>query len=462
MRRKTCHIYILILLVVMILFSSCALKTIRRPIGLTPQANAGETSGTETTAASEMTSTPTPKPTSTPKPSGTPSPTPTPEVSPTPKPSPTPSPSPTPRPIENLYDGEPVVLQRSINARTADGKTIRLAAGQVLISFDDYDGSTGRTRYSTYDLNEIFLNISYNKYGTPMIDGTPMFEFFTQTKKNTRDLPLWEQVPGPSSDDRIVMRVDWDGDGKRDEITMNTSYQAVFRSGSDGSTAVCEIDTYNYSLWEEDPYRMEGYEAVYPPYPLESLAYSTIMLFEDSSGDPVIMRSIDLGRDGNRGSYTVTSFIKYDPVFGFSIRQIPGSFTFEDGHFCQYGIGRFIGDIWMTKRQVEFDDDFSYAYTSDTEYFLVGWKDYTYTLGPVHAEIEGKYGFAPSVIPSGMIAYPEKTVLDSEGKGYLYLTLVDGRSARVRASYNSGTNAALLDDRPQGEVFACYSVEFGG
>jgi hypothetical protein len=61
----------------------------------------------------------------------------------------------------------------------------------------------------------------------------------------------------------------------------------------------------------------------------------------------------------------------------------------------------------------------------------------------------------PAVLSAGMVVIPEKEVLDSDGKGYLYVHLADGSSARIKAEYRyeSEERVALLDGRSDRELF---------
>jgi hypothetical protein len=133
-----------------------------------------------------------------------------------------------------------------------------------------------------------------------------------------------------------------------------------------------------------------------------------------------------------------------DDVFGCEgdVLYVSGRSSFFDG-------------IWTTKRAVRLNDDWSLKSLADTEYYLNSWGSYTYTLQDVNIEIEGTSGYLPTVLSAGMVVIPEKEVFGSDGKGYLYIRLADGSSARIKAEYRyeSEKRVALLDGKSDRELF---------
>jgi hypothetical protein len=127
----------------------------------------------------------------------------------------------------------------------------------------------------------------------------------------------------------------------------------------------------------------------------------------------------------------------------------------KDGVLYASGTGGFFGWNWMTKTAARMNNDLSFEVLSGTEEYLNSWCGFTYTLQEVNIEIEGPSGYTPFVLSAGMVIIPEKEVLNSEGKGYLYVRLADERKARIKAEfrYESDERIALLDGRSDRELF---------
>ncbi len=368
-----------------------------------------------------------------------------------------------------------------MTATHSKGDKIRIPAGEIIKVYSvDYDSIDARSRYFSYNYGEIFFSLSISKYGTLLISGIPAYELLcsveTAISAPRREVSLKTrvQLKDVSTADRVVFHIDWDRDGVEDEVcfepTGRSDAKIYFQSGADDSIAYlpfniqAEYDYEYYSeRWSDDGYYSENEEDKkwlevygYSTYPQEN--EYTIFLYQNSLDEYVIMIGKDLSTMLAADYIPATCFIQYEPVLGFSVRKVIGNFEYDNGGFFKDGYSHILGDTWTTRNAVKLFDDYSYEFTSDTEFYAAGHRKYTYSLQSVNVETERSTGYRSQILPAGSVIFPVKTVLDTSGKGYLYVKLYDGRTARMKVEYDAENEAGIIDGKPQDEVFVCYYI----
>lgn len=270
--------------------------------------------------------------------------------------------------------------------------------------------------------------------------------------KNVVEVEAWEHIRNLSGDERYVMHIDWDRDGINDEVFFEYNrYQydvfitLTFRSGKDDCSYRETIELNSGEILE---YALSDIY-IYP---------ETLLLAQKQNGDYVLLICENISTLLDDSEPDGTAAIYYEPDSLFSARGMDNVFGCEDNVLYVSGRSSFFHGVWTTKRAVALNDDWSLKILTDTEYYLNSWNSYTYPLQEVNIEIEGPSGYTPSVLSAGMVIIPEKEVLNSEGKGYLYIYLADGRKARIKAEYRyePGNRIALLDGRSDREIFFYY------
>jgi|LSQX01.2.fsa_nt_gb hypothetical protein len=452
MRRITERIIIVSILALLLFASACALKSVRKESEATP-------SGSETIAA---TTTPTARATATP--------TPTRKPTPTPKPTLTPTPTIDPAEAEISFadqNAEKAFLLTDVNAKDFYGQPVELKVGQVIWIYTPENETTDETsrfflpiaeeitdEYPSENVKasrELFFDMSDNRYGTTCFSGFPEYDLFG-TEANLRsnlkrvvEVEPWEQI-NLMSHDRYLMRIDWDQDGIGDEVYYEYlgGDTFTFRSGKDDCSYRVKIDMMSEEI------RDYAHSSIW-------ISSETFLLARKENGNYVLLfcEKIDTLVDCSEPEGTAA--IYYEPDSLFSARGMDHVFGCEDEVLYVSGRSGFFYGIWTTKRSVQLNDDWSLDTLSDTVYYLNSWGSYTYSREDVNIEIEGPSGYTPSVLSKGMVIIPEKEVLNSEGKGYLYVRLADGRKARIKAEcnykYEYGERIALLDGRDDRDLF---------
>ncbi len=444
MRKVVKRIGVFCVIGLLLLVAACSVKSVRRE---------SETNLTESEAITAVT-TPTPKPTR--------------------KPTATPTPISTIAPFQAMYsfggsEAEKAFLLKDVTAKDMYGKPVDLKAGQVLWIYTDEsttideaslfflpDGEELSEEYPGMTVQAsqgLSFDMSENRYGVTCFSGFPEYELFGTWDNMSSDLKQvvevepWEHIPKISEDERYMMRVDWDRDGLSDELLFeyhrNRSDNFItltFRSGKDGSS-------YRETIRLNSEEILEYADSDIYIYP------ETLILARKENSDYVILICENIATLLDDSEPDGTAAIYYEPDSLFSARGMDGVFGCEDNVLYVSGRSSFFYGTWTTKRAVGLNDDWSLDILTDTEYYLNSWGSYTYTLQDMNIEIEGPSGHTASVLPAGMVIFPEKEVLDSDGKGYLYVRLADGSSARIKAEfrYESEERIALLDGKPDNE-----------
>ncbi|MDD3960087.1 MAG: hypothetical protein PHF65_07850 [Oscillospiraceae bacterium] len=396
-----------------------------------------------------------------------PSVTPTPYVLPA-TPTPKPTPKPTPLPL-NKHSHDIAALLQDVSVTDNEGRVFHLKKGQVIGIFNVNDNKIEETTrfflgsgvwYIVTEDLEIFFERSIGKYGAHCFSGIPehlLFgtaEIMDSKQKRVVEVEPWIQQINLSSEQRYIMRVDWDRDGVIDELSFELEEYHwywrtgggvfLFTNGADGSSVRKEME----ELSIEDDSGIDVYA-------------ETLLLMQKPNGDYIVVICSDI-YDFLEGSGPVGSAVfMFDSEEGFIMEKIEQVIEYKDDVLYTSGTASFFGWNWMTKTAARMNNDLSFDVLSGTEEYLNSWCGFTYTLQEVNIEIEGPSGYTPFVLSAGMVIIPEKEVLNSEGKGYLYVRLADGRKARIKAEfrYESDERIALLDGLPDTEAF---SFSMGG
>ncbi len=354
---------------------------------------------------------------------------------------------------------------QGVSAKDINGKLVALKTGQGICIYNikrkkvDETSRIFLANYDeTYDLGslsdkELFFDVSKNRYGAACFAGIPEYELFGTNEiidsqnRQVVDLKPWEQIDYVSRSNRYVMHIDWDRDGIEDELSfelMEYSEDAIlyFRNGEDGSSVRKRM---NLDCWDEF---------------LICVSTETLMLVQKPNGEYVLFTGENISTFLKNGESEQggTCVVAYDDDEVFSKKAIYNVYEHVDNVLYVTDFGEFFGDNWTIKTAVRINDDLSYERLSETNYYLFGWFEYTYSIQDVHIEIEGDSGYAPAILHTGTVVIPEKSVLNSEGKGYLYVRLVDGQIARIKAEYTSENYHAILDGKTDYDVF--YVPEF--
>lgn len=467
MRKRNIAAMLALLLVLSMAFSSCALqaKTNQKSSETTEVSEEVPTSVTSV----KPTPTPTPRPTATPTPTRKPTPTPTRNPTPTPTPTPTIDSSQAEISFED-QNADKAFLLAAVQVKDFNGNSVELKAGQVVWIYTPESTTTDETsRFFLPDTEEVteefpkmtvrasrelFFVMSKNRYGMSCFSGYQEFELFGTWENLDSDLKRvvevepWENID-LTSDERYLMRIDWDQDGLNDELYLECGrvqsgefVTLTFKSGKDSS-----IYRETIQLNSEEIRKYAHSEV--------SIYSETLLLAQKQNGDYVLLFCENITSLLDCSEPEGTAAVYFEPDSLFSARGMDDVFGCEGDILYVSGRSSFFSGIWTTKRAVRLNDDWSLKTITDTQCYLNSWGSYTYTLQDVNIEIEGPSGYKAAVLPAGMVVIPEKEVLDFEGKGYLYVRLADGSSARIKAEYKyeSEKRVALLDGKPDNELF---------
>jgi len=462
MRKRNLAAMVALLLVLSMIFSSCALHAKTNQKSSEPNEVSEEVPTSVTSA----------KPTPTPTPTARPTATPTPTRKPTPTPTPTPTIDPSQAEVSfEDQNADKAFLLADVQVKDFYGCSVELKAGQVVWIYTPESTTTDETsRFFLPDTEEVmeeypkmtvqasrelFFDMSENRYEMTCFSGYQEFELFGTRENLDSDLKRvvevepWEHIQNVSEDERYMMNIDWDQDGLNDKLYLECGWvqndelvTLTFQSGKDGCI-------YRETIQRNSEEIREYARSSISIYP------ETLILAQKQNGDYVLLFCENIATLLDCSEPEGTAAIFYEPESLFSARGMDGVFGCKDDVLYVSGRSSYFSGIWTTKRAVRLNDDWSLKTITDTEYYLNSWGSYTYTLQDVNIEIEGLSGYVAAVLPAGIMVIPEKEVLDFEGKGYLYVRLADGSSARIKAEYRceSEKRVALLDGKPDCELF---------
>lgn len=371
------------------------------------------------------------------------------------------------------------MLSQDIAAKDVEGEIVPLRAGQVVFVYtrEEYciDAST---RFFSHNEEELFFDRSFNEPGTLLLSGIPadllLVEpdaclFGEKTEINGETGVMVREV---SKNERVIYQVDWDGDGVKDEVSVEPieglSVRVLFHNGADGNitTIVSDHSSVFYYVEIDDYYNINQAEIEYTKY--LAVYWSnlfmphdfSVLLYQDESNRYAIMLGKDLCRLSPNGFDPYTVFIRFDPVFGLSDYKVKALYDYDGKDFYRYRESRFLGDIWTIKEKVELYDDYSTSRISDSIDYLNGCVENVYTLRPIKAQIQGSGGFYSSTLEAGTAIKPIRLELDANGEGFLYVRLFDGKTARIQTSFDEESNIGIIDGGPQNEAVVCYKAEY--
>ena len=116
-----------------------------------------------------------------------------------------------------------------------------------------------------------------------------------------------------------------------------------------------------------------------------------------------------------------------------------------------------MGNCFYLEKPVKLNDDFSFSVDSDTAYYMGGWLLFTYTISDVSIDVWDGSQYTPEILLPGVAVFPVKTVIDSSGNGFLYVSLADGRETRMTITYlnDDSHSYRLINGKDQNGLFHC-------
>lgn len=350
-----------------------------------------------------------------------------------------------------LYIKIPVLVHiletdEDIEGSTADTseKYIELLAGTVLRTVAEENPYISDTimAFRTFDGNIAGINITKSNDGSVLYDGHPLKDVFVMDETNLIESPEAESVDetelhlGEMTDSgkyyhRLIVRVDWNKDGTEDELIINNDDALLVYT--DGKTGVQTKTSLEIEWWYE---------------------CEKALLCQNSKGDYAVLIQ---GSFVNGSEPSIRYIIAFDPDSMISNVEDQGYINYRDGQFYEISDSRFLGNNFYLENPVKLNDDFSFSIDSDTAYYVGGWLLFTYTLSDVNIDVWNGSQYTQEILPPGMAVIPGKTVIDSSGNGFLYLSLADGREARVTISCSNEDyySDLLINGKGQNELFNC-------
>jgi len=294
--------------------------------------------------------------------------------------------------------------------------------------------------FRTFDGNIAGINVTKSNDGSVLYDGHLLQDVFVMDKTNLIESPkaesvdeielhLWEMTDSSKYYHRLTVRVDWNKDGTEDELVFNNDDELlVYTDGKTGTETSLDID-----WWYE---------------------CEKAVLCQNSKGDyAVLIQGSFVNGSEPSGRY----IIAYDPDSIVSTVHDQGYINYRDGQYYEISDSFFLGNNFYLENHVKLNDDFSFSINSDTAYYVGGWLLFTYTLSDVNIDVWNGSQYTREILPPGTAVIPVKTVIDNSGNGFLYLSLADGREARMTIAYSNDDSYAdlLINGKDQNELFSC-------
>ncbi len=396
------------------------------------------------------------------------SPTATPIPTPTPTPPPTSTPTPTPAAtvqipdydfFYEIYTNDMLYIKIPMHAyiweTKADSegsaadlpeKYIELPAGTVLWTVEEENSYISDTimAFNTFEGNIAGISVTKSDDGTFLYDGHPLQDVFVMDETNLIESPeaasvdeielhLGEMTDSANYYHRLIARVDWNKDGTEDELIINNDDALLIYT--DGKTG----EQTKTSLYAEEMWMYEFEKAI---------------LCRNSKGDYAVLTQ---GSFVNGCEPSIRHIIAYDPESIISNIEDQGYINYRDGQFYEIFESSFLGNCFYLEKPVKLNDDFSFSVDSDTAYYMGGWLLFTYTISDVSIDVWDGSQYTPEILLPGVAVFPVKTVIDSSGNGFLYVSLADGREARMTITYlnDDSHSYRLINGKDQNGLFHC-------
>ena len=324
-------------------------------------------------------------------------------------------------------------------------KCIELPAGTVLRTVAKTNPYHSETIMAlrTFEGHIVGVEITRSNDGSILYDGHPLKDVFVMNESNLIESPeaevidetelhLWEMTDASKYYHRLIVRVDWNKDGKEDELVVNNDDSLL--EYTDGKTGAQTETALEIEWWYE---------------------CEKAMLCQNSQGDYAVLIQ---GSFVNGSDPSILHVITFDPDSMIANQENTVYINYRGGQFYEVSSGsRFLGCNFYLENRVKLNDDFSLTSNSDTEYYVGGWLTFSYTVADVNLSVWNGSKYVDEILTPGMAVVPDKTVIDSSGKGFLYVVLGDGREARMTISCSTEDyfEDLLINGKDQGELFYC-------
>jgi len=294
----------------------------------------------------------------------------------------------------------------------------------------------------TFEGHIVGVEITRSNDGSVLYDGHSLKDVFVMNESNLIESPeadivdetelhLGEMTDASKYYRRLIVRVDWNKDGTEDELVVNNDDSLLVYT--DGKTGAQTETSLEIEWWYE---------------------CEKAMLCQNSKGNYAVLIQ---GSFVNGSDPSILRVITYDPDSMIANQEETEYINYRDGQFYTISDSRFLGNNFYLENPVKLNDDFSFSVNSDTALYVGGWLTFTYTLTDVSVNVWNGSEYVAEVLPPGTAVIPEKTVIDSSGKGFLYVILADGRESRVTISGANDDSYVdlLINGKGQNELFNC-------
>ena len=349
---------------------------------------------------------------------------------------------------------------------TEDGTVIRLSGGTVLMPVWESDDLIGvfspGLRWVTMDGRCIRVNATINADGTVLFEGKEAKDLFSNAAASTsafygtsnfdvasdvtavREVYPMQPADHSQSYREIVIRVDWNGDGKEDcfdrkyRIIQNGRFydpQVIYTDGATGETTDITDKFSTTTNGEPDVFS----DSIFL-YRSEDGRYALIDTLDQYDGMNMIRTRI---YHFGAKSLLVTEDVdgQYESIDGKSYIQTPAEV---------FGFG------FAVRKEVEVQDDFSIRIQSDLQTYVnssPGAIAFTYAFAEAYAEKKNGSQWEQTLVPAGIAIFPDRLEMSDADKGYIYYVTYDGTQYRapvllhvggLSVNWIGGTDQTLL------------------
>ena len=353
---------------------------------------------------------------------------------------------------EDVLDG---LLAGAVFSRT------ELAVGTVVLNLNDIrpepEVFPGKTLFYLADGRCVFFEQTTTEDRERVYNGKSESDFFGASswddyspveKKPVKNYELLPNTPLDSSTQpqNIMVKVDWNGDGKVDTIKREIA------DASAGRPQVIRYTDGKSGKTTDITERIDG----------QYLSDNVMLLSDGTDNQPALVDCYDVASS----DYEVFIYT-FDPVKIVSLEVIHNAaFVYEDGELFIDTNSFLFGNLSGHRTPVLYDGK---TLVNDPDAREIWWKEalstkkegglsryFTYTLTEIPVEKKVSGGFEKGVVPSGVAVFPQYYYWDDDNAGitgYVHFLLADGTECRSEFEYDTEYDNYWFGNDPQWELF---------